>query len=306
MRVLVTGATGFIGGSIAVRLHDAGHRVSGLTRDPAKAERLAALGVEPVVGGLDDAEALTGLATAADAVVNAADSDHRGAVETLIAALAGTDKPLLHTSGSSVVGDDVRGESATTAVHGEDIVAPGSSWRPEPDKAPRVAIDRLVLDSASAGVRGVVLCNTLIYGHGLGLARDSVQIPALVRQAEKSGVVRHVGRGRNIWSNVHIADVADLYLLALESAPAGTFHFVESGEAAFLEVTTALARALDLAGPEGWPIEAAIAAWGYEPAVYALGSNSRVRSTAEQALGWTPRHRSVVDWIDAEVRRGRP
>ena len=60
-----------------------------------------------------------------------------------------------------------------------------------------------------------MLCNTLIYGHGAAVDGDSVQLPRLLRAGAKSGVVRHVGPGRNIWSNVHIDDVADLYLLAL-------------------------------------------------------------------------------------------
>ncbi|MBB2915296.1 nucleoside-diphosphate-sugar epimerase [Streptosporangium becharense] len=101
---LVTGASGYIGGAVATRLLRAGHTVTGLTRDATRAGDLARLGIQPVVGSLDDASTLTEHAGRADAVVNAADSDHRRAVETLIAALAGSGKPLIHTSGSSIVG----------------------------------------------------------------------------------------------------------------------------------------------------------------------------------------------------------
>jgi hypothetical protein len=73
---------------------------------------------------------------------------------------------------------------------------------------------------------------------------------------------------------------------------------VENGEASFAEMAQAVADALDLGQAEPWDLESAIAEWGYEPAVYALGSNSRVRAEAARAeLGWTPRHGSVVQWI---------
>jgi nucleoside-diphosphate-sugar epimerase len=175
---------------------------------------------------------------------------------------------------------------------------------PEPtaDKAGRVAIDRLVQDSAARGVRSAVLCNTLIYGHG-ALPRDSVQLPRLLKQARKSGVVRHVGRGLNVWSTVHIDDVVDLYLLALEKTPAGMFYFVESGEAAFRDMSAAIAAALRL-DRQDWPLEDAIAEWGYEMASYGLGSNSRVRGTrARTLLGWQPQRPPVLDWIAGDMLR---
>ena len=295
MKVFITGATGFIGGSIAVRLLAEGHRVSGLARTADKADALDDLGIEPVLGTLDDSDTLAGAAKTADAVVNAASSDHRGAVDALIQALTGSGKVFLHTSGSSIVGDDSRGEASDRVYTEADVLG---GWEPAPDKAARVALDRAVLAAADVGVRSAVLCNTLIYGHGRGLARDSVQIPRLVGQARKSGVVRHVGQGRNIWSNAHVDDVADAYLLALDSTPAGAFYFIESGEASFLDITTAIADALALGPPQPWDIDSAIAEWGYEPAVFALGSNSRVRgSAARDGLGWRPRHDSVTDWI---------
>lgn len=297
MRIFITGATGYIGGSVAQHLRRAGHTVVGLSRRPEKAAELRTLGIEPVLGDLDDAAILAEQAREADAVVNAADSDHRGAAEALVAALSGSDKALLHTSGSSIVAEDARGE-ATEATFTEDRVTPGGDWVPAPDKAARVAIDRLVLAAAEQGVRSVVLCNSMIYGHGRGLARDSVQVPRLVRQARSSGVVRHIGAGRNKWSNVHLDDMAELYLRALSTAPAGSFFFVENGEAAYADITRAIAEVLDLGAPQSWDIESAVAEWGYEPAVYALGSNSRVRTVrAGQQLGWRPRHDSVVDWI---------
>ena len=164
MNVFLTGATGFIGGAIAHRLMQSGHRVRGLVRSPEKAAGLQALGVEPVPGDLSDTVLLAREAKAADAVVNAASSDDRPAVEAFLDALAGSGKPFLHTSGTSVVADDARGGWASDRIHDED-----TPIEPLPDKAARAAIDRLVVDAAGRGVRSIVLCNSLIYGTGPGL-----------------------------------------------------------------------------------------------------------------------------------------
>jgi nucleoside-diphosphate-sugar epimerase len=295
MKVFVTGAAGFIGGSVAAALVRAGHEVTGLVRDPDQVRELATIGVRGVVGTLDDSALLIGQARAADAVVNAASSDHRGAVEAIIEGLAGSGKVFLHTSGSSIVGDASGGEGTERIYFEDQLPAPTA------DKAKRVAIDQLVLDSAARGIRSAVLCNTLIYGHG-ALPRDSVQLPRLLKQARKSGVVRHVGRGLNTWSNVHIDDVVELYLLALEKTPAGTFYFVEAGEESFRDVSAAIGAALGLGAPQDWPLEAAIEEWGYEMASYGLGSNSRVRGTrARTLLGWQPRRPAVLDWIAQDM-----
>lgn len=297
MNIFITGAGGFIGGSIATGLQRAGHQISGLVRHPEQAEELRKLGITPIFGTLDDRDLLIAQAQAADAVINAASSDHRGAVEALIDGLAGSGKVLLHTSGSSIVGDACGGDAASPDIFQEDNLP-----TPTADKAARVAIDDLVLAAAERGIRSAVLCNTLIYGHGLGLPRDSVQLPRLLKQARKSGVVRHVGRGLNIWSNVHIEDVVELYRLVLEKTPPGTFYFVESGEASFRDMTAALAKALDLGPAQDWPLAEAEAEWGYEMANYGLGSNSRVRGErARRLLGWSPRHTSVQQWIENDM-----
>ncbi|WP_426160320.1 NAD-dependent epimerase/dehydratase family protein [Pseudomonas sp. TSRC2-2] len=296
MNVFVTGAAGFIGGSIATGLVQAGHTVTGLVRSAEQADELKALGMNAVIGTLDDSHLLTEQARAADAVINAASSDHRGAVEALLDALRGSNKVFLHTSGSSIVGDASGGKSSDDIYYEDDL--------PEPtvDKADRVAIDNLVLAAAQDGVNSAVICNTLIYGHSLGVNRDSVQLPRLLKQARKSGVVRHVGSGQNIWSNVHIEDVVALYQLALTKNVPGTFYFVESGEASFIDMTTAMAEALNLGEPQDCPLQDAEAEWGYEMANYGLGSNSRVRGKhARDLLGWTPKRTSVVEWIRNEM-----
>lgn len=297
LKIFITGASGFIGGSIAAHLARAGHTVRGLIRNPEHSAELQRLGIEPVIGTLDDRALLISEAQAADAVINAASSDHEGAVKALIDGLAGSGKTFLHTSGSSIVGDASGGEAGQARIYHEDALP-----EPTPDKAARVAIDLQVLNSAKLNIRSAVLCNTLIYGHGAVPGSASVQLPRLVRQAQKSGVVRHVGSGGNIWSNVFIDDVAELYRLALDKTPAGTFYFVESGEASFRDMSAAIARAMKLGEPQDWPLEEAQKEWGYEMASYGLGSNSRVRGErARKLLGWQPKRTSVIDWIEHDM-----
>jgi nucleoside-diphosphate-sugar epimerase len=293
MRIFITGANGFIGGAVSSALIADGHTVRGLVRNKAKADAVAAHGIEAVVGSLDDAALLQAEARAADAVVNAASSDHRGAVEALIAGLSGSGKGFIHSSGSSIVADLAMGEPS------DRIFDEATPIEPQADKAARVAIDQLVLDAP--GIRSVVLCNTMIYGNALRAPAQSVQIPALVRQAKASGVARYIGRGLNRWSNVHIADVAALYALAVTKAPAGTFMYVESGEEALGEIVKAIAARLGLGAMQSWSAEQAIAAWGRSMAVFSLGSNSRVRGKAAADLGWSPTQRSVTSWITDEL-----
>ena len=298
MNVFTTGAAGYIGGSVAARLLQEGHQVRGLVRTQEQAERVRKLGIDPVVGTLEDTDLLVHEAGQADAVVNAASSDNRPPVEAMLDALAGSCKPFIHTSGSSVIGDDARGEWKSDKVFAEDTPVDVV-----PEKAARASLDKLILDAAQRGVRSVILCNTMIYGTGLGASPDSVQIPPLVAQAQKSGIARYVGQGVNVWSNVHIADVVELYLLALKKAPAGSFYFVENGEASYADIVAAIARRLKLGSPQSWPVEEAIKEWGFGHAVYSFGSNSRVTAAkARRELGWQPKHTSVFDWIENDMQ----
>ena len=297
MNIFMTGAAGYIGGTVARRLIEDGHELRGLVRDAEKGGGLAAFGVEPVIGTLDDAALLVAEARRADAVINTASSDHRGAVEALLEGLAGSNKRFIHTSGSSIVADDAHGDVASDRIHDED-----TPIEPVPGKQARVAIDRTIRDASRRGVRSIVVCPTMIYGNGLGLARDSAQIPGLARRAKASGVVRHVGRGVNVWSNVHVEDVADLYRLALAKAPAGAFYFAENGEASYREICAAIARRLGLGEPQAWPFEEAAKELGENSAAYTFGSNSRVRGKRSRSeLGWQPKHSSAMKWIEAEM-----
>lgn len=298
MNIFITGATGYVGGAVALHLLQAGHRIRGLVRDMSKAQRLRELGIEPVHGNLDDSALLMQEAQTADAVINCASSDHREAIESLLTGLRGSGKPLLHTSGSSQIGDAAAGNSLNEQIYDEEtplVVDEG--------KRARYELDRRIL--AAQGVRGIVICNTLIYGTGKGLHADSVQIPALADQARASGVVQIVGAGLNRWSTVHIDDVCTLYQLALEQAPAGAFYFAENGEAAFAGIAAAISKRLGIAGIEHLTEEQAIAIWGVNRARYSLGSNSRARAIrARKELHWQPRHTSVVQWIEEDMAIG--
>jgi nucleoside-diphosphate-sugar epimerase len=295
--IFITGASGYIGGSIADRLVATGTRVRGLVRSQAKADVLSTRGIEPVIGELSDTDLLTHEAKQSDGVINAASADHADAVRAIIQGLLGSAKPLIHTSGSSIIGDDVRGARSSESIFDESTPLIVQAL-----KQPRRDIDLMVLGATAKDVRSIVICPSLIYGSGTGLNPHSVQVPFLAENARRQGKVQIVGEGQNIWSNVHLDDVVDLYLLALAKSPAGAFYFAENGEASFREIGTALASRLGFAAVESLKPELAAELWGVPKAYYSFGSNSRVRSVrARQELGWKPRHPSVIDWILNEM-----
>ena len=294
MKIFITGASGYIGGSVAAGLMAAGHHVSGLARAQETAAALAMLGMTPVRGTLDDAEVLARAARDADVTINAANAGHRAAVEAMLTALAGSGKTFLHTDGSSIVGTRARGELVET-VFDED-----TPFTPTPQRAPRVAIDAMVRRAAEHGVRSVVIAPSLIYGRGRGVNPHSIQVPWLIKVAKKFGVARHIGSGENRWANVHIDDVAALYALAIEKAPAGAFYFAENGENSMREVCAAISRMLGQGGrTQNMTVEEAAAEWGEGPANDTMGSNSRVRAKRARAeLHWQPKARSLIEEIE--------
>lgn len=290
MNVFITGASGYIGGSVAAALLSAGHTITGLARSQASAEVLKIAGIEPVFGTLDDAAILESAAASAEIVVNAANADHEAAAKTLLRALEGTGKTFIHTSGSSVVGTQAGGKAV------DDVFDEETPFTPSSGRAARAALNDHILSYSEKGVRSAIICPSLIYGLGLGASKDSMQVPWLLETARKNGVAGHCGSGENIWSNVHIDDLVDLYLLALDHAPSGAFYYAENGENSMRELCQAINRMLRLAGdPKPLTPQESAEEWGEGPALNTMGSNSRVRALrARTELGWKPKASSVL------------
>ncbi|MDE0779701.1 MAG: NAD-dependent epimerase/dehydratase family protein [Alphaproteobacteria bacterium] len=292
MNIFVTGATGYIGGTVSSRLLDAGHKIHGLARNQERAERLEERGIIPVLGSLEDFDVLHDAAQAADAVINAANADNPFAARVLVDALRGSGKTLLHTSGTSTVADNANGAYSDAIYHEDSILDP------LPEKTGRIAIDRMVCGAAHDGVRAVVLSPCLIYGKGLGVRPDSIQVPMFIEIAKTSGVPRHLGAGENLWSHVHIEDCADAYMAAFEHATAGSYFYIEAGEASMGDLSLAVGRLLGMEPrTESLTLSDAVRAWG-PPMAHGMGSNVRVRADKARAiLGWESKGPGLLDDI---------
>jgi nucleoside-diphosphate-sugar epimerase len=290
MRVFVTGATGFIGSAVVRELIDAGHPVLGLARSDAAVKSLVAAGADVHRGTLEDLESLRSGAAAADAVIHtafihdfanygpAAEADRR-AIETLGDALAGSDRPLIVTSGSLLA--QRQGPLATE----EDAHDPNS---------PRKSEDA-ALALVGRGVRASVLrLPPSVHGNG-----DHGFVPQLISIAREKAVSAFIGDGFNRWPAVHRLDAAHLYRLILEKGSAGaTYHGVADEGVRTREIAEAIGRGLNVPVVSK-PREEAADHFGWIARFFGVDGPASSALTQNQ-LGWRPVQPGIIADLNAE------
>ena len=293
MRVFVTGATGYIGAAVVRCLHERGHTVVGLARSDASAAKLTAAGVTPLRGSLQDAAVLRKGAMEADGVIHAGFSHDdwtkidqsfvldQAAVTAMLTAMAGTGRPFIYTSGSGVLTD-----TGPTPV--DETVSPGNMVRSRPETEQAVI--------TAAGVRGIVIRAGLVYGCG-----GSGVMHLLLELGRRQDGPHTIGSGLNVWSAVHVDDLARLYVLALEKAPGGSLlHAANNDAVSFHDIATTIGKTSGHKGSVlAIPLEAARQSFG----LLADGLVMEKRISAEKArkmLSWRPNEPLII----AEIEHG--
>ncbi|KAF5382083.1 hypothetical protein D9615_004318 [Tricholomella constricta] len=312
--ILITGSTGYIGGSVLTRFLNrsdiASLNITALVRSPEKAEKLKALGVNAVVGSHSDSALVEKLASEADVVLSTADADHLEAAQATLKGLkkrynaTGNVPVFIHTSGTGVLADNAVGAYATDTIY--DDSNPDQIETLTPSQPHRNVDLELVNADKQGYVKTYIILPSTIYGIASGKLVDhgiqnrySIQIPALIDASLDRGAGGMVGEGKNLWPNVNVDDVADLFLVlydAIRSNPATGhgregFYFGENGEHNLYEVGKAVGKALVEIGkaksdePTTFTKEEIDKYFGGSPY---LGSNSRCRANRSRAIGWKP------------------
>ena len=289
MRVFITGASGFVGSAVVAELIAAGRQVLGLARSEASALSVAAAGAQVHRGDLTDLESLRSGAAATDAVIHTAfihdfskfaencEIDRR-AIEALGAALAGSNRPLIVTSGTGLL---TPGHLAT-----EDTVRPTGS------AIPRVS-EQAGLSLVSQGVRvSAMRLPPTVHGDG-----DHGFVPILIGLARDKGVAAYVGDGNNRWPTVHRLDAAQLYRLVLEKGTAGAvYHAVAEQGVPFREIAGVIGRRLNVPFVSKTPEEAA-QHFGWFAHFAAMDNPASSAKTQEQ-MGWRPTRPGLISDLD--------
>jgi nucleoside-diphosphate-sugar epimerase len=241
MRVFVTGATGNIGSRVVKELITSGHQVIGLCRSDDKAPTLAAAGAEVYRGSIADPDSLKDGAARSDGVIHLAFNhdfsrfvqnceDDRRVIAALGSVLAGSDRPLIITSGTPIA-NTVPDEPAK-----EDNATVGS------DVHPRAASEEAAAAVAADGVNVSVVRLPQVHDP----VTQGLITPAIAMFRDK-GACAYVGDGLNRWPAAYAVDVARLYRLAIEKAePNAKYHAVAEEGVTMRAIVEAIGRRLKL------------------------------------------------------------
>ncbi|HEY0383729.1 MAG TPA: NAD-dependent epimerase/dehydratase family protein [Candidatus Elarobacter sp.] len=283
MPVFVTGGTGYVGTSVVRELLKRTHAVRALARSDASAQKLRALGAEPVRGEMRDLDTLRAEAANADAVVHCAVeysgegvAVERRSLEALIDGLR-PGRAFVYTSGCWVYGSRADAQVAEDAPLAPlELVA----WRP--------AHEELVLSQAGR-LRALVIRPGIVYGDGGGIPGG------LVTDAAK-GALRVVGDGANRWPTIRHDALGELYGAVVDTRAAqGVYNAARGAAVPYLEVAHAASRA---AGGDGRiahiTLEDARAQMG--PYADALACDLQIDSSkATRELGWEPHRPTLLE-----------
>jgi nucleoside-diphosphate-sugar epimerase len=289
MKVALTGATGFIGSHILTELVSHGHNVTALVRDEKQAATVADRGAKAAVVDLYDRPAVVKVFNDADGAVHAASPGDAtsAALDSAVAdaaleAYSGNGKPYAHTSGVWVFG------SNTSITEESPFNSPAMvAWR-EP-------IERRLL--AEKGMRGIVIVSSLAYGDGGG----GVPRLLLASPRDSNGNLIMLGTGRQHWSTVHVADLANVFRRVLEDGSAAGYYVVGDGSnPTVAELTEAAAVAAGVPGAVPGSADEARTRLGNYFAEVLLLDQATTAGRVRTALAWQPSHPGLVD----EFRRG--
>ena len=264
MRVFVTGANGFIGTAVTQELIQAGHEVTGLVRSAEGARKLIALGAKAQQGTVENVEDLRKGVANADGVVHTAffhkfshaslstrvkivlGGHPRHAPSRFMAMATETDRRAIETLGKALSGEDRSLVMAfpTMALRAGALATENDHADPQSVGGGRKISETTTLALADHGVRSSVIRIAPIV-HGID--DKSGLLPTLIAIARKKGVSAYVEDGSNRWPAVHRLDVARLFRLALEKAPAGSiFHAVGEEGIPFHEIAHTIGRYLNV------------------------------------------------------------
>jgi nucleoside-diphosphate-sugar epimerase len=284
MKVVLTGATGFVGSHVLAELQEHGHEVTALIRDDADADLVAARGATPAVVDLYDRPTVVTLLGDADGAIHTASpGDATSAeldsavVDAAIEAFEGTGRPYIQISGLWIYGPN-SSISEDSPPNAPAFVA----WK-EP-------IERRVLNAKE--MRGVVIVSSVAYGDGGGA------IPGLLLGSprDETGNLVMLGTGRQHWSTVHVADLAEFFRRVLEDVSARGRYVVGDGtNPTVAELTEAAAVAVGAPGAVPGSDDEARARLGDYFAEVLLLDQGTVAAKARAELGWRPSHPGLVE-----------